>query len=335
MRFLFVMDPMDRVLPDKDTTFAFQRAALSRGHVSLHAEPGDVYVQDGDVFARVREVTVSNNASTREGGVPQENTPHFRMSPFFDVRLAEVEAVFIRKDPPFDAAYLYLTQMLERARGRTVIMNDPRGLRDANEKLYALHFSNYMPRTLVTSSPDRIHAYVRSIGGKGVIKPLHGAGGAGVLMLEGSDKNARSIVDMLTQEGKTLAMVQEFLPAVVKGDKRVLLLDGEVLGAINRVPRADDIRSNIHVGGSVEACEVTKEERELIAAIAPRLRADGLIFVGLDLIGGKLTEVNVTSPTGIQELSRHVGRDVAEDVIAWTERHAHDLRPRLLSHPGV
>lgn len=319
MRFLFVMDPMDRILPDKDTTFAFQRAALSRGHVSLHAEPGDIYIQDGDVFARARVVEVSDTA------------PHVKLSPPEDVRLAEVEGVFIRKDPPFDASYLYLTQMLERARGRTVIMNDPRGLRDANEKLYALHFPQFMPRTLVTSNPDRIHAYVRSIGGKGVIKPLHGAGGAGVLMLTDGDKNARSIVDMLTNEGKTLAMVQEFLPAVVKGDKRVLLLDGEILGAINRVPRADDLRSNIHVGGTVEACEVTKEERALVAAIAPRLRADGLIFVGLDLIGGKLTEVNVTSPTGIQELSRHVGREVSEDVIAWVERRAEDYRPALPS----
>lgn len=317
------MDPMDRVLPDKDTTFAFQRAALSRGHVSLHAEPGDIYIQEGDVFARAREVEVSDTA------------PHFRLSPPIDVRLAELEAVFIRKDPPFDQSYLYLTQMLERARGRTVIVNDPRGVRDANEKLYALHFPSLMPRTLVSSSPERIHNYLRTIGGKGVIKPLHGAGGAGVLMLSEGDKNARSIVDMLTNEGKTLAMVQEFLPAVVKGDKRVLLLDGEVLGAINRVPRADDLRSNIHVGGTVEACEVTKEERALVATIAPRLRADGLIFVGLDLIGGKLTEVNVTSPTGIQELSRHVGREVSEDVIAWVERRAEDLRPRLLSHPGV
>lgn len=315
------MDPMDGVLPDKDTTFAFQRAALSRGHVSLHALPGDIYIQDGDVFAKARVVEVSDDA------------PHFRLSPPIEVRLADVEAVFIRKDPPFDAAYLYLTQMLERVRGRTVIMNDPRGLRDANEKLYTLHFPQFMPRTLVTSNPDRIHAYVRTVGGKAVIKPLDGAGGSGVLMLTDGDKNARSIVDMLTKEGKTLAMVQEFLPAVVKGDKRVLLLDGEVLGAINRVPRADDLRSNIHVGGSVEACEVTKEEKALVAAIAPRLRADGLIFVGLDLIGGKLTEVNVTSPTGIQELSRHVGREVSDDVIAWVERQADGLRPPLLSRP--
>ena len=319
MRFLFVMDPMDRILPDKDTTFAFQRAALSRGHVSLHAEPGDIFIKDGDVFALASVVEVSDTA------------PHVKMSPKTEVRLAEIEGVFIRKDPPFDAAYLYLTQMLERARGRTVIMNDPRGLRDANEKLYALHFPQFMPRTLVTSNQDRIHAYVRSIGGKGVIKPLDGAGGSGVLMLTDGDKNARSIVDMLTNEGKTLAMVQEFLPAVVKGDKRVLLLDGEILGAINRVPRADDLRSNIHVGGSVEACDVTTEERALVASIAPRLRSDGLIFVGLDLIGGKLTEVNVTSPTGIQELSRHVGREVSDDVIAWVERRAEDFRPRIMS----
>src|SRR5262249_36384587 len=163
------------------------------------------------------------------------------------------------------------------------------------------------------------------------VKPLFGAGGAGVLMLSEGDKNNRSIAETLTAEGRDEVMVQEYLPAVVAGDKRVLLLAGEVLGAINRVPRADDLRSNIHVGGRVEPCEVTPEERAIIRDIAPRLVSDGLVFVGLDFIGGRLTEVNVTSPTGIQELSRHAGRDVAEDVIAWLEKRAHDMRPNVAS----
>jgi glutathione synthase len=323
MRFVYVMDPMDRVLPDKDTTFAFQRAAQGRGHESLHCELRDLYVKNGDVFARVRHLTVSDSAPYAVFGASEE------------VRLADVQAVFIRKDPPFDTPYLYATLMLERVRGRTVVMNDPRGLRDANEKLYALHFAKYMPRTMVTSSEEQILAFVKEVGGRGVIKPLDLAGGSGVMMISPEDKNARAIVQLITADSSRLAMVQEFLPDVTKGDKRVLLLDGEVLGAINRIPRGDDFRSNIHVGGSVEPYEVTKEERAMIADMAPRLKQDGLIFVGLDVIGGKLTEVNVTSPTGIQQLSQHMGRDVAVDVIKWVERQANDYRPTLKSIPAT
>jgi glutathione synthase len=308
MRFVFVMDPISRVLPDKDTTFAFMRAAQARGHVSLHCEPRSVYIDGGDVGARVRELRVS------------DSPPYFDWGRESDVAFAEVDAIFIRKDPPFDRAYLYTTLMLERVRGRTVLVNDPRGLRDANEKLYTLHFAEHMPRTMVTADRERVFAFVRAIGGSAVIKPLDGAGGSGVLRIELTDSNARSIVDVLTHEGARLAMVQQYIPDVRKGDKRVLLLDGEVLGAINRVARADDVRSNIHVGGSVEPADVTVIERNIIATMKPRLLQDGLVFVGLDFIGEKLTEVNVTSPTGIQELSRHVGRDVAGDVVANIEK---------------
>lgn len=310
MRYVFVMDPMDKVLPDKDTTFAFQRASQSRGHENLHCEPKDVFIREGEVFAWVRSVKVSDAA------------PHVALDAPQMVKLADVECIFIRKDPPFDNAYLYLTLMLERLRGRTLIMNDPRGLREANEKLYTLHFGEWMPKTLVSALPDEIFSFLKDLGGTGVIKPLDGAGGAGVMLLRSDDKNARAIVESLTLEGKRLAMLQAYLPAVTSGDKRILLLDGAPLGAINRIARADDLRSNIHVGGRVEACDVTEEELRMIRALAPRLKADGLIFVGLDVIGGKLTEVNVTSPTGIQELSRHRGEDVAAEVIKWVETHA-------------
>jgi glutathione synthase len=254
--------------------------------------------------------------------------PHAAFEAPLDVRLADVECVFIRKDPPFDSEYLYITLMLEKLRGRTLVVNDPRGLRDANEKLYTLHFARHMPRTLVTSDRDRIHRFFADVG-VGVVKPLDGAGGSGVMVVEKGDRNARSIVDYITHEGTRHAMAQEYVPAVRQGDKRVLLLDGEVLGAINRIPREDDVRSNIHAGGRVEPCKVTAEEKAVVADMIPRLAADGLVFVGLDFIGGRLTEVNVTSPTGIQELSRHEGRDVAERVIAWIERHAVDSRPPL------
>jgi len=315
MRFVYVMDPMDRVLPDKDTTFAFQRAAQRMGHQALHCQPRDVYVHEGDVWARVRPLQVS------------DTPPHATFDAPLDVRLADVECVLIRKDPPFDSEYLYITLMLEKLRGRALVINDPRGLRDANEKLYTLHFSRHMPRTLVSSDRDRIHQFFKDVG-VGVVKPLDGAGGSGVMVVEKGDRNARSIVDYITHDGTRHAMAQEYLPAVRQGDKRVLLLEGQVLGAINRIPREDDVRSNIHAGGRVEACEVTAAERAIVAEMAPRLAVDGLVFVGLDFIGGKLTEVNVTSPTGIQELSQHAGRDVAEQVITWVERHVVDSRPR-------
>jgi glutathione synthase len=322
MRFVYVMDPMDRVLPDKDTTFAFLRAAQGRGHESLHCEMRDLFVRGGDVYARVRNLTVS------------DSPPHTTFGAVTEVRLADVEAVFIRKDPPFDNAYLMTTLLLERVRGRTVLINDPRGLREANEKLYTLNFARWMPKTIVTSHDEDVFAFVKEIGGTGVIKPLDLAGGSGVMMVRTGDKNARAIVQLLTDEGRRLVMVQEYLPAVEQGDKRVLLLGGEVLGAINRVPRSDDLRSNIHVGGSVEPYAITDVEREIAADLAPRLAQDGLVFVGLDVIGGKLTEVNVTSPTGIQQLSQHHGRDVAVDVIQWVERKAEDFRPNMKSIPG-
>jgi glutathione synthase len=314
MRFLYVMDPIHRVLPDKDTTFAFMRAAEARGHEALHCEPHELFLEDGEAWADAHPVTVHHAAPWLSFGVRQK------------VRLADVEAVFIRKDPPFDDAYLYATLLLEHARGKTVLVNDPRGLRDANEKIYATSFAAHMPRHIVTSNRDRIFAFVEAMGGKGVIKPLHGAGGTGVMMVVKGDPNARSIVDTVTDEGRRLAMVQEYLPAVRQGDKRILLLEGKPLGAINRVPRADDLRSNIHVGGTVEPTTVTPKEGEMIADIAPKLAADGLVFVGLDVIGQRLTEVNVTSPTGIQELSRHLGRDVAADVVAWAEEKSRALR---------
>ncbi|MFO0586400.1 MAG: glutathione synthase [Polyangiaceae bacterium] len=310
MRFVFVMDTLDRVNPQKDTSFAFLRAAQRRGHESFHCLPRDLYVTKGEVHARTHRVRIL------------EQPPYITLAHDegkIDVSIAESDAVFIRKDPPFDQAYLYATLLLEHARGKTLIINDPRGLRDANEKLYAMNFPEWTPRTIVTADRDQIHDFVAEVGGLAVIKPLDAAGGMGVIQLRKDDKNVRAIVDLLTQEGDRLAMVQAFLPAVTVGDKRVLLIDGEPLGAILRVPRGDDIRSNIHAGGSVVPTELTPREQELVRSIAPRLRKDGLYFVGLDVIGEHLTEVNVTSPTGIQELSRFLGTDRAETVIEWAE----------------
>jgi glutathione synthase len=317
MRFVFVMDTLDRVNPRKDTSFAFIRAAQARGHESYHCLPRDLYVAGGEVFAWAHPIRILDQNPYIELGYEDG-----RLS----VPIAASDAVFIRKDPPFDQAYLYATLLLEHARGKTLIVNDPRGLRDANEKLYAMNFPEWTPRTIVTADRDQIHAFVADVGGLAVIKPLDAAGGMGVIQLRKDDKNVRGIVDLLTNEGERLAMVQAFLPAVTVGDKRVLLIDGEPLGAILRVPRTDDIRSNIHAGGSVVATELTPREQALVRAIAPRLRKDGLYFVGLDVIGEHLTEVNVTSPTGIQELSRFVGQDKADDVIGWAEKRSRAIK---------
>ncbi|EYF06467.1 glutathione synthase [Chondromyces apiculatus] len=320
MRFVFVMDPLITVHHQKDTTFAFIRAAQARGHESYHCMHGDLSIAGGEAYARVRRVAVHDAppyisfVSSGEGSPERER-----------VRLSDADAIFIRKDPPFDRSYLYATLVLENARKCPLILNDPRGLRDANEKLYALNFPEWTPRTIVTADPEEIHAFAREFG-SAVVKPLDGAGGMGVLRLTPGDKNGRAIVDMLTFEGRRLAMAQEYLPSVVEGDKRILLLDGEPLGSILRVPRSDDLRSNIHVGGSVVPTELTERELAMVQAITPKLRADGLFFVGLDVIGGRLTEVNVTSPTGIQELNRFTGVDHAAKVVAWAEERVRAVR---------
>jgi len=309
------MDPPDTVLVDADTTFAFMLEAQSRGHRIDHCLPQDLYLDGGRVFARVRSALVQRNPS-----------PPVVLGAAEDVCLHDVDSVWIRKDPPFDSNYLWLTQLLDRVVADTLVINRPRGVRDANEKLYACHFPELMPETLVTSDKARIIAFVKRVGGRAVIKPLDGAGGEGVMVLRvdeaDRDFNVNAIIEATTKHGARMAMVQRFLPEVKRGDKRILLLNGEPLGGILRVPKADEARSNIHVGGSVEKTTLDAHDHAIINALKPRLIADGLWFVGLDVIGGKLTEVNVTSPTGIQQMSRLDNVNLSARVIDWAEQHA-------------
>jgi len=307
MKFVFVMDTLDGVAPDKDTTFGFVESAVAFGHDCDHCLIHQVEFVGGDVTAVVRKLDYAPDGLSLVGE-PRR------------LPLEQVDAVFIRKDPPFDAAYSYASLLLELLRGRTVMLNDPRGLREANEKLYALCFAEHMPKTIVTNDRRAIHDFVAEVGGKAVIKPLDGAGGFGVLALRSDDSNVKAIVDLLTLEGARLAMVQQYIEAISEGDKRVLVLDGEPLGAVMRRPTGGDMRANIHVGAEVTSTELTARELQVVEAMAPRLRADGLVFVGLDLIGEQLTEVNVTSPTGIRELSRLCGQRKSDDVIRWVER---------------
>lgn len=311
MRFLFAMDPAHTMHPEKDTTFAFMEAALARGHECHHCVPSDVGAVGRTATAWTQSIQVSRTA------------PFVRLAERARRPVSDFAAVFIRKDPPFDAAYLALTQVLDLVEADTFILNRPAALRDANEKLFALHFLEWMPDTIVTAQPADIFAFLDEHR-EAVLKPLDGAGGSGVVRLSHGDKNVRALTDILTQEGKRLAMVQRFEPAIVGGDKRVLLLNGDLLGVIRRVPQKEDFRANIHVGGRVEAAELTPREQDLVASLGPALREKGLWFVGLDLIAEKLIEINVTSPTGIQELTRLTGTTPSHKVIEFVESRVSD-----------
>ncbi len=327
MQFLFVMDPAHAMLPDKDTTFAFIRGAQSRGHECYHCLPTDLSIRSHPNGAKKSVAGAQVAVHCRSVRV-SESEPHVHLGTPEDRLVSELDVVFVRKDPPFDTEYLHLTQTLDLITHQTLVVNEPSGLQVANEKLFTLRFCQWMPQTLVSKHREQILAFLEEVGGRAVLKPLDGAGGSGVVALTAGDKNVRALIDLLTQEGRSPAMVQQFQPDIDQGDKRVLLLAGQPLGAILRVPRKDDIRANIHVGGTVAATEVTEEERRLIESVAPTLIEHGLWFVGLDLIGGRLIEVNVTSPTGVQELARLTGEKPEYRVIEWAEAQAAQLPSR-------
>ncbi|MBW2684893.1 MAG: glutathione synthase [Deltaproteobacteria bacterium] len=281
MRFLFVMDPVSTVIVDEDTSFALMLEAQARGHRIEHCLPSDVGLRGRRVVARVREASMQ-----------LDSDDPIKLGKSEDIDLVDVDAVFIRKDPPFDDAYLWLTLVLGHLEGRTLVVNSPRGLREANEKLYAHHFPEIAPPTIMTSHKDEVFRFLSDVGGKAVIKPIDGHGGQSVFLLNNGDSNLNALIESVT-----------------------LLLDGEFLGVVGRVPSKGDLRSNVHVGGSAAPAELTEADRKIIETIGPRLLADQLFFVGLDVIGGKLIEVNVTSPTLLQQMSRLCGENLAVTVI--------------------
>jgi len=303
------MDPIDRILPDKDTTFVFMLESLRRSHPVYTCGVGDLFVDRCEPRARCRRTEV------------MRATPHFRL---FEERIEALtwfDAIFMRKDPPFDLAYLSATHMLSLVDpAATLVLNNPRGLRDANEKLYALHFPHIIPPSLVTAEMPALEHFLDDLGGEMIIKPLDGCGGAGVFHVRRDDRNLHSILEMSTANGTRLIMAQRYLPEIRSGDKRLILLDGDPIGAVLRVPREDEHRGNIHVGGSCVKAPLTDRDRVIAAAVAPCLRRDGLYFVGLDVIGDWLTEVNVTSPTGIQEINQLDGVRLESTVIDFVER---------------
>jgi glutathione synthase len=312
MRFVVIMDPISTVHAEADTTFAMMEEAAKRGHRVDHCLNTDLYLDAGRLYARVARASMQRNAA-----VP------IVLDKAEDVSLHDVDAVLVRSDPPFNDNYLWCTLLLDRIKPDTLVVNDPHGLRQANEKIYACYFPELMPETLVSSHKQRIKDFVTRVGGHAVIKPLGGRGGEGVLVLRNGDPNVNAIIEATTLDGTRLAMVQVFMPEVKVGDKRILVLDGEPLGAILRVPSGEEVRSNLRVGGTAVKAELDAADRRIVQALAPRLRRDGLWFVGIDVIGGKLTEVNVTSPTGIQAMCRLDGKPHTAAVIDWLESRVH------------
>jgi glutathione synthase len=312
---VFIMDPLAGVNTYTDTTYVLMREAARRGHTVYHALLQDLYVRGSEVHVHGRAIRFTEDPLRWYETAGEE-----------DLRVDDVDIVWQRKDPPFDFLYLNSTQLLETVSPRVFIFNHPRGLREANEKLYGLHFPDCGPETLVSARRDDILPFLDQVGGKAVIKRLDRSGGVGVYLLDKQDKNRNALIETVTEEGRTYAVVQRYLPGVVDGDKRIIVLDGEPIGAVLRRPRADDLRGNIHSGATTHACEITPAEREMCARIAPRLRADGLWFVGLDVIGERITEINVTSPTGFQEITRLTGEKLETKFLDFAETRARHLR---------
>jgi glutathione synthase len=309
MKIGFVMDPLDGINVTADTTFALMLGAQKRGHELYYIRPQDLSAEGDEAWALITPVEVRADPNDK---VTYGNE--------FYEPLHALDCVWMRKDPPFDEAYLYEVGILELAEEKgTLILNRPNGLRAANEKLYALHFPDVIPDTLVTNQAARLKAFMSDHGGQGVLKPLSGHGGEGIFVISEGDRNLNAMIEVSTKKGTEPIMCQEYLPAAREGDKRILMLNGEVMGAILRVPLQEEHRSNIHVGGSVEKTVLSEKERHICEVVGPRLVEDGLYFVGLDVIGERLTEVNVTSPTGIQEMSRLDGVDGPAQVMEWIE----------------
>jgi glutathione synthase len=316
MRFAFIMDPIQNVLIDKDTTFVFMLESQARGHEVYYLEMGDLFVEHARAMGRSRRIELR-----------REYRNHFTFHGELVSPLSDFDAIFMRKDPPFDVAYLHATQLLDLAqRDGAFVINNPAGLRAANEKLYALNFSLVIPPTLVSQDPARIKKFLRELGGEMIIKPIDGHGGSGVFYVHREDRNLNSLLEIVTREGKEPIIAQRYLPEVRQGDKRLIVLNGAPLGCTLRVPREDEHRGNIHVGGTCVKAEVTARDREICREVAPRLRQDGLYFVGLDIIGDYLTEVNVTSPTGVQEINALNNVRLEANVIDFVERQVESLQ---------
>ena len=296
------MDPIGPINIDADSTFRIALEAQARGHSLFYYTPDKLIYREGGVFARGWPLTLR-----REYG------NHYTLGEETEVNLGDFDVVWLRQDPPFDMGYITTTHILDRIHPQTLVVNDPFWVRNSPEKLLVLDFPDLTPPTLIARDLATIRDF-KARHGDVILKPLYGNGGAGVFRLDPNDRNLASLHELFTGINREPLIVQKYVPAVVKGDKRIILVNGEPVGAINRVPAAGETRSNMHVGGRPEKTELTEREREICARIGPVLREKGQIFVGIDVIGDWLTEINVTSPTGIQELERFEGTNIAEKI---------------------
>ncbi len=313
MRILTIVDPPHLLKPAADTSVAILDEALLRGHELSICEINDLWVRQGVAGALTRRVqSVSRTTAPALVTSPERNS----------LPLEHFHVVLMRKDPPYDSTYHQATHILELARGKTFLCNDPRGLREANEKLYAFHFAELMPPTIVTRNLDELRAFLTDQGGDIVIKPVDGFAGTAVFRARSGDSNVNPILEVSTHGGQRWVMAQRYLPEGMRGDKRILLLGGEPIGVLLRVPQGGDIRSNLAVGGQPVASELSERDRQICARLAPRLQKDGLHFVGIDVIGNYLTEVNVTSPTGVQSIDRLLGVRIENKVVDYLEQNA-------------
>ena len=304
LRVAIQMDPIEAVNIEGDTTFLLALSAQDRGHRLWVYDFRTLALEDGRLFCRARPAQVR----------PVKGD-HVTLGDEVKLDLGrDIDVILMRQDPPFDMAYITATYLLETVHPKTLVVNDPAEVRNAPEKLFVTHFPDLMPITLVTADRRRIAAF-REEHGEIIIKPLFGNGGAGVFHLRGDDPNMNSLIEMFTERSREPLVIQKYVPAVREGDKRIILVDGVAMGAINRVPAAGEARSNMHAGGKPEATELTAREKEICETIGPELKARGLIFVGIDVIGDYLTEINVTSPTGIWEVKRFGGPDIA--ALVW------------------
>jgi glutathione synthase len=313
VRILFIVDPLESLGLAGDTTYALMLEAQRRGHEVWTCQVGDLGLEHDDPIAAARLTQVA---------LADEPAHAFRPGPPTPIPLESFGCVLMRKDPPLDIDYLQTTWILERARGKTLLVNDPRGLRELNEHLAVLHFPELTPPTIVTRSPRRVRDFLAEQGGQVVVKPIDGYAGLGIFLLRNGDSNLSSLIETATRQGKSWTIAQRYLPEAVQGDKRILLLEGKPLGAVLRVPQPNEARGNLHVGSTAVASEITPEDHAIIRAISPLLLQHGQWLVGLDVIGGRLTEINVTSPTGIRHLDRLTGGNHAAPVLEWIEGRA-------------
>jgi glutathione synthase len=297
------MDPIEGVNIDADSTFALALEAQARGHTLLHYLPQHLTFAHEKVRAKARPLVVR-----------REHGNHFTLGGYEKVDLRDVDVVLMRQDPPFDMAYITATHLLEHVHPDTLVVNDPAEVRNAPEKLFVTHFPKLMPPTLITSDPAEIASF-RAEHGHIIIKPLFGNGGAGVFHLAPDDENLNALLEMFTSRSREPVIIQRYLPEVRDGDKRIILVDGKAAGGVMRVPARGEARANLHVGGRAVKTTLTPREHEICEAIGPELAKRGLIFVGIDVIGDYLTEINVTSPTGIQEIGRFDGINI--EAMIW------------------